>query len=88
MPRHRQRNPLQVSERHIRNELGLTRAEAKLAYRLARGMTLREATDAADIAYETGRTLLQSVFRKAGVHRQAALLLLIAQLAAGAAATR
>jgi DNA-binding CsgD family transcriptional regulator len=72
---------LRVSEQTIRNKLGLTPAEAKLACRLARGMTVREASEAANIGYETGRTLLKSIFRKTGVNRQTGLILLLAKIA-------
>jgi DNA-binding CsgD family transcriptional regulator len=81
MARQSKLRSLRVSERQIRSNLGLTPAEARVVYRLVRGMTLRQATQSARISYETGRTQLKSIFRKTGAHSQPALMLLIARIA-------
>ncbi|TWC07570.1 DNA-binding CsgD family transcriptional regulator [Bradyrhizobium macuxiense] len=59
---------------------GLSEAEARLAARLASGEALEEVTQRFGITKETGRNQLKSVFAKAGVHRQAELVALLAPL--------
>ena len=60
---------------------GFSRAEHAMCEHLMRGATLAEAADALQIAKETARSRLKSIFAKAGVARQADLLLLLAKLA-------
>lgn len=50
---------------------GLTRAEARLADELCKGLSLREATLAIGISGNTGKTQLRAVFAKMGCKRQA-----------------
>lgn len=56
---------------------GLTGAEASLAALIAEGITLREAADIRQTAYETARTQLKSVFGKLGVRRQSEVVKLL-----------
>jgi DNA-binding CsgD family transcriptional regulator/PAS domain-containing protein len=60
--------------------LGLTPAETRLLERLAGGATLAEAATALGIAETTAKAHLRSLFEKAGVHRQAELIALVARL--------
>lgn len=59
---------------------GLTRAEARLAAKLADGMSLEDAADALSVSINTARSHLKTVFQKTGVRRQAEL---VAQLLTG-----
>lgn len=65
----------------LRELLGLTMAEARLAAVLAEGMSLVEAAKALGIAHNTAKVQLRAVFAKTGVHRQAQLVALLASLA-------
>jgi DNA-binding CsgD family transcriptional regulator/PAS domain-containing protein len=56
---------------------GLSRAEARLAARLAMGRSLEEAANELGIALATARTQLKAVFTKTGVHRQGELVALL-----------
>lgn len=74
-----------VAEAHtdalaLRDLLGLTAAEARLAAVLAEGHSLVEAARRMGIAHNTAKVQLRSVFAKTGVHRQAQLVALIASL--------
>ena len=60
---------------------GLSKSEAKLCAKLARGETLETAAEALGIAKSTARNQLKAVFDKTDVHRQAELVRLIATLA-------
>lgn len=60
---------------------GFSRAEHAMCEHLLRGATLTEAAEALGIAKETARSRLKSTFAKAGVTRQADLLLLLVKLA-------
>lgn len=64
----------------VAEAFGLTPSESRLAIRLGAGESLREATDAESITYETGRMRLKSVFQKTGTGRQVELALLVARL--------
>lgn len=64
----------------LRDVLGLTMAEARLACVLNRGLTLVEAARELGIAHNTAKVQLRSVFAKTGVHRQAQLIALLATL--------
>ena len=56
---------------------GLTRAEARLAATLAKGISLEEAAAALSISVHTVRSQLKAVFAKTGVTRQAELVALL-----------
>ncbi len=53
---------------------GLTRAEARLAAKLAEGLSLEEVSDEFDISIETARSQLKSIFAKTGARRQSELM--------------
>jgi DNA-binding CsgD family transcriptional regulator len=67
----------------LRTGFGLTAAEARLAARLATGVTIETAADKLGVAKETARNQLKSIFSKTGVHRQAELVALFASLFGG-----
>lgn len=69
----------------LRRRYKLTAAEARLAQHLTRGVSLRNAAEAAGITYETARWYLKSTFQKTGTARQTDLvrLLLADQLLIG-----
>jgi len=58
----------------LRSSYGLTPAESMLALVIADGLSLREAADTREIAYETARVHLKSIFGKLGIHRQSQLV--------------
>ncbi|GIQ75354.1 helix-turn-helix transcriptional regulator [Bradyrhizobium sp. RD5-C2] len=58
----------------------LTEAEARLAAQLACGDSLETAADLLDIAKETSRSQLKSIFSKTGAHRQAELVAMLSTL--------
>lgn len=64
------------SERLVAS-LGLTRAEARLAAALARGLSLQEAAEGAFVSMNTIRTHLRRALEKTGCHRQAELVALV-----------
>lgn len=64
----------------LRDLLGLTMAEARLASVLAEGGTLVDAARRLGIAHNTAKVQLRQVFAKTGVHRQAQLVALLASL--------
>jgi DNA-binding CsgD family transcriptional regulator len=55
----------------------LAPAEARLAFHLVAGETLRSAADKLSITYETARSLLKRIFYKTGTCRQAELVIVI-----------
>jgi DNA-binding CsgD family transcriptional regulator len=61
----------------LRAEFGLTKAEARLALRLAEGTSLTSAAEAFDVKLTTIRSQLQQVFAKTGSSRQAELVALL-----------
>jgi DNA-binding CsgD family transcriptional regulator len=61
----------------LRCHFGLTPAEARLAFHLARGETLRSAAVKLGISYETTRSSLKKIFRKTATCRQAELVIVI-----------
>jgi len=61
----------------LRAEFGLTKAEARLALRLAGGASLASAAEAFDVKLTTIRSQLQQVFAKTGTSRQAELVALL-----------
>ncbi|MFM2371121.1 MAG: hypothetical protein RIS85_843 [Pseudomonadota bacterium] len=64
----------------LRDLLGLTSAEARLAAILGEGVTLVDAARRLGIAHNTAKVQLRSVFAKTGVHRQTQLVALLASL--------
>lgn len=64
----------------LRELLGLTKAEARLAAALAEGSTLVDAARRLGIAHNTAKVQLRGVFAKTGVNRQAQLVALLASL--------
>lgn len=69
-----------ATETILKNCLGLTTAEARLALRLSAGEALECAAEQMKITRHTARNQLKSVFAKTGTHRQAELALLLARL--------
>jgi DNA-binding CsgD family transcriptional regulator len=60
---------------------GLTKAEARLALRLACGETLEDIAEEHDVSISTARVQLKSIFAKTGTSRQAELVGLLTRLA-------
>ena len=67
----------------VRDLLGLTLGEARVAALIATGLTPREVSQRLDIAEGTARTVLKRVFEKAGVSRQSELAALLARAVVG-----
>jgi DNA-binding CsgD family transcriptional regulator len=61
----------------LRWHFGLTPAEARLAFHLAGGETLRSAAVKLGISYETTRSSLKNIFKKTETRRQAELVIVI-----------
>jgi DNA-binding CsgD family transcriptional regulator len=61
----------------LRAEFGLTKAEARLALRLAEGSSLASAAQAFDVKLTTIRSQLQQVFAKTGTSRQSELVAML-----------
>jgi DNA-binding CsgD family transcriptional regulator len=61
----------------LRAEFGLTKAEARLALRLAEGTSLASAAQAFDVKLTTIRSQLQQVFAKTGTSRQSELVAML-----------
>lgn len=59
---------------------GLTPAEVRLVQVLARGLTLREASDALSVTEATVRDRVKTVFAKTGTRRQSELVALVTRL--------
>lgn len=73
-----------LSTEELQVVYGLTPTEAAVAAALARGHSLSEIAARKDIAVDTVRKQLQSIFQKTGTHRQAALVhRLVVDLAMG-----
>lgn len=70
----------QYREVTLKDCLGLTTAEARLALRLMTGERLETAAELIGITRETARNQLKSIFAKTDTHRQAELALLIFRL--------
>jgi DNA-binding CsgD family transcriptional regulator len=64
----------------VRDVLGLTLGEARVAALVSTGLKLREAADKLGIAEETARSALKRVFSKVGVSRQSELSALLTKL--------
>lgn len=67
----------------LRDLLGLTLNEARIAALVGCGLQPRTVADRLGIAEETARTVLKRVFGKTGVSRQAELVALLARLSIG-----
>jgi DNA-binding CsgD family transcriptional regulator len=67
----------------LKDLLGLTTAEARLAAILAEGVSLVEAAARLGIAHNTAKVQLRAVFAKTGVRRQAQLVALMGSLGLG-----
>jgi DNA-binding CsgD family transcriptional regulator len=65
----------------LRDLLGLTLGEARVAALVGHGLSPREAAGRLGIAEETARTVLKAVFAKVNVSRQSELAALLARLA-------
>jgi DNA-binding CsgD family transcriptional regulator len=61
----------------LRAEFGLTKAEARLALRVAEGSSLASAAQAFDVKLTTIRSQLQQVFAKTGTSRQTELVAML-----------
>jgi DNA-binding CsgD family transcriptional regulator len=61
----------------LRAQFGLTKAEARLALRLAEGVSLTNAAHAFNVKLTTIRSQLQQVFAKTGTARQTELVALL-----------
>src|SRR5258708_1914861 len=61
----------------LQSHFSLAPAEARLAFHLVSGETLRSAAVKLSISYETARTCLKSIFNKTGTCRQAELVIVI-----------
>jgi DNA-binding CsgD family transcriptional regulator len=72
-----------VRSDHLRDELGLTRAEAALALEILAGQGLQVAAGRLQITLTTARTHLAHIFEKTGTRRQAEVVRLILQSAGG-----
>jgi DNA-binding CsgD family transcriptional regulator len=72
-----------VRSDHLRDEFGLTRAEAALALEILAGQGLQVAAGRLQITLTTARTHLAHIFEKTGTRRQAELVRLILQSAGG-----
>jgi len=64
----------------VRDVLGLTLGEARIASLVGSGITPQEAADKLGISKETVRTALKRVFAKVGVSRQSELAALLTRL--------
>ena len=64
----------------VRDVLGLTLGEARVAALVGSGVPPREAAEKLGIAEETARTVLKRVFSKVGVSRQSELVAVLAKL--------
>jgi DNA-binding CsgD family transcriptional regulator/PAS domain-containing protein len=61
----------------LRRLHGLTVAEAEVALRISRGLSLKQISDELSVSYQTIRTHLQHVFDKTDTHRQGELVRLL-----------
>jgi DNA-binding CsgD family transcriptional regulator len=64
----------------VRDLLGLTLAEARVASLVGSGLSPRETADKLGIAEETARTALKRVFSKVGISRQSELAAMLTKL--------
>ena len=73
--------PPRDAENRVRDILGLTLGEARVAALVGSGVAPKEAAERLGIAESTARTVLKRVFAKAGVSRQSELVALFAKRA-------
>ena len=66
----------------VRQALGLTIAEARVACALAEGITAEEYAGQAGVSLSTVRTQIRAILEKAGLRRQSDLVRLVARIAA------
>lgn len=66
--------PVRLDPDGLRQQFGLTLAEARLTSELGAGEGLRTAASRLGIGYETARTQLKSIFLKTNTHRQTELV--------------
>jgi DNA-binding CsgD family transcriptional regulator len=78
MPKERDRE--QIAYQFLSTSFGLTPAEARIAYGIARGERLATIAETSGIALTTAKTQLRAVFIKTGTHRQAELAILLARM--------
>jgi DNA-binding CsgD family transcriptional regulator len=78
----RVRQDRRVDPALVRDALGITLGQARLAALIAAGMTAREAAVELGIAEGTARIVLKRIFAALGIHRQAELVAKVAALAA------
>ena len=71
---------ISVHEHRIREVLGLTRAEARVALKLMEGHDPREAAQAFGVSFYTVRAHLVRILNKTGTRRQAELIALLVRL--------
>ena len=64
----------------VRDLLGLTLGEARIAALVGSGLAPKEAAERLGIAEETARSVLKGVFGKVGVSRQGELVALLSKL--------
>jgi DNA-binding CsgD family transcriptional regulator/PAS domain-containing protein len=64
----------------VRDLLGLTLGEAKIAAMIGAGLSPRDAAEKLGIKEDTARTVLKKVFSKTGISRQSELVALLAKL--------
>jgi DNA-binding CsgD family transcriptional regulator len=64
----------------VRDVLGVTLGEARVAALVGAGLAPREAAEKLGITEETARTVLKRVFSKVGVSRQSELVTLLTRL--------
>ena len=70
----------QLEGQNLREIFGLTAREASIAVLVAQGTPLRAIAESQEMAYETVRSHLKSVFNKTDTGRQAELSALISRL--------
>jgi DNA-binding CsgD family transcriptional regulator len=64
----------------VRDLLGLTLGEAKIAAMVGAGLSPRDAAEKLGIKEDTARTVLKKVFSKTGISRQSELVALLTKL--------
>jgi DNA-binding CsgD family transcriptional regulator len=66
--------PVEVDPRNLIRLYGLSRAEARVAVLLAKGLRLEQSAQQLGLTYETVRKHLKQIFSKTGTDRQAELI--------------
>lgn len=64
-------------EKSLKEMLGLTKAETRVAIQLSNGLSVSEISEKLDLSVNTIRTHIARSYRKTGVNRQAALIKLV-----------